>query len=144
MPFCRNCGAEYTEGAKFCQKCGTSLTAQPTVTYVAAAPRKDAGVTALIAGLVGIFLFGIGHFYVGKIGRGILFLVVGVVVKIVFAGTYLIGMLQLVFGTSGWGFGAFVLIGLLNLGLWIWQIYDAYALANKYNSEAERTGKPPW
>jgi len=144
MPFCKSCGAEYTEGAKFCHKCGASLTASPTVTYVAAAPRKDAGVTALIAGLVGIGLFGVGHFYVGKIGRGVLFLVVGIVVKIAFVAAYLIGMLQLVFGASGWGFGVFILIGLLNLGLWIWQIYDAYALANKYNAEAERTGKPPW
>ena len=26
MPYCKKCGAEYSEGSKFCSKCGTSLT----------------------------------------------------------------------------------------------------------------------
>jgi hypothetical protein len=45
----------------------------------------------------------------------------------------------------GGGFAAFaVLLIVLRVGVWIWQTYDAYKLARKYNAEVERTGKPPW
>jgi TM2 domain-containing membrane protein YozV len=95
-------------------------------------PRKDTGITALIAGLGGIFLLGLGYFYVGKIGRGILFLLVGVILKIAL-------VLSLFTAT-----GILILVAVLNLGLWIWQIYDPYKLAKTYNAKVERTGKPPW
>jgi TM2 domain-containing membrane protein YozV len=148
MPFCRNCGSQLAEGTKFCQNCGAPLephAAPPSPAALAAPiPRKDAGIAALIAGLVGLFLFGFGHIYVGKIGRGVVFLVVGIIVKIALVFFWLAGMIELTFGGTGAAFGLLILLALLNLGLWVWQIYDAYALAKKYNAEAERTGKPPW
>jgi TM2 domain-containing membrane protein YozV len=154
MPFCRNCGAQYSEGTRFCSNCGAALeAAAPPTTYhvtpgmsgitISTLPRKDTGITALIAGLGGIFLFGLGHFYVGKIGRGILFLLVGIVLKVALLVSYLGGIVSLFTGTSEW-FGILILVAVLNLGLWIWQIYDPYKLAKTYNAEVERTGKPPW
>lgn len=35
MPFCRNCGAEYSEGTEFCSECCAALES-PTVNYSAA------------------------------------------------------------------------------------------------------------
>jgi TM2 domain-containing membrane protein YozV len=146
MPFCKNCGTQYSEGTKFCSNCGAALEGAVVAAPVAAVAvsKKDAGVAALLAGLVGLFLFGIGHFYVGKIGRGVVFLVVGIIVKIGLAFFWLAGMVELMFVGAGAAFGLLILIALLNLGLWIWQIYDAYALAKRYNAEVERTGKAPW
>jgi TM2 domain-containing membrane protein YozV len=110
---------------------------------VSTLPRKDAGIAALIAGLGGLFLFGLGHFYVGKIGRGVVFLVVGLLLKIPLIWLIPIGMLSVLFG-SGEGFAALALLGLLNLVLWIAQIYDPYHLAKEYNAALESTSKPPW
>jgi TM2 domain-containing membrane protein YozV len=148
MPFCRNCGTQYTEGARFCGNCGVALEAPPTTYHVtpgvggitvSTLPRKDTGIAALIAGFGGLFLFGLGHFYVGKIGRGIVYLFLGIVLKIALA----VGVMSLFVG-SGVGFAILVLVALLNLFVWIWQIYDPYELAQTYNAEVERTGKPPW
>lgn len=41
MPFCRNCGAEISEGGRFCTKCGTPMESQPTP----AAPQPEPVVT---------------------------------------------------------------------------------------------------
>jgi hypothetical protein len=140
MPFCRNCGTEFTEGAGFCSKCGEKLT-PPVTTHNAAtsAPRKDAGVAALIAALVGIFLLGFGHFYVGRIGRGLIFLVVGFIVKVGFILSIALSALSPNSGNM-----AYIPLALLNLVVWAFQIYDAYGLAKRYNAEVEQTGRPPW
>ncbi len=61
--YCKNCGEVVTPMAAFCSTCGTAL--HNTV----AATRKS----RLIAGLLGIFLGGLGahNFYLGYKGRGI-------------------------------------------------------------------------
>jgi TM2 domain-containing membrane protein YozV len=128
LPFCGNCGAEYTEGTRVCVNCGADLEAAPVAALAVSALHKDVRVASyLLAGLVGIFIFGAGHFYLRKIRRGVVFLVLGIVVKTAL-------LLPLAFG----------LVAIVNLGLWIAQIYDAHALAKKYNAYVERTGKPPW
>jgi TM2 domain-containing membrane protein YozV len=157
MPFCGNCGTKYSEGARFCDSCGAVLTAagpaSASVKHVPSSyPRKDAGLAALFACLAGIFLFGLGHLYVGKIGRGVILLVVGLIVKILLIGLLIfvipIGALSVLSSPPAEAFGVallvLILLGLLNLGLWIWQIYDTYRLAVMYNETLERTGKPPW
>ena len=147
MPFCGNCGKQYTEGMKFCGYCGASLglPAAPPVLVVHGF-RKEPGIIALAAALVGIFLFGVGHFIVGKVGRGLAFLFVGIIVKLGIVFFFLIGTVEAVLRGSGTGtaLGLFLLLVILNFVLWIWQIYDPYALAKKYNAELERTGKALW
>jgi hypothetical protein len=96
--------------------------------------------------LVGIGVFGIGHVYVGRIGRGLVLIVISIAIHIplVMGALLLFPMLLL----SGAAFGALfigvVLLGLINLGLWIWQGYDAYKLAKQFNAHVEQYGKPPW
>jgi hypothetical protein len=36
------------------------------------------------------------------------------------------------------------LLVVVRLVSWIWQTFNAHSLANKYNAELERTGRPPW
>jgi len=81
---------------------------------------------------------------VGRIDRGILFLVVGFLAKIPLGGVIGSFPIAAFSGGSGALLGALILLALLNLGLWIWQIYDAYTLAKKYNAEVEHRGKLPW
>jgi len=151
MPFCRHCGAKHESGTRFCQQCGSPLEGPaayhitPSVREITAStlPRKDPGIVALIADLGDLFLFGLEHFYVGKIGRGIAFLIVGIIVKIVLIIFFVGGVMSMFFGRGGL-FDVFSIVGLLNLGLWMWQIADPDALAKRYNAEVERTGGPPW
>ncbi|MDW5562749.1 MAG: DUF6677 family protein [Methanomassiliicoccus sp.] len=143
--FCPNCGKDSAVGAKFCESCGTVLpidqaaqAANPQYAQTppqqappygqpqygqpmyAPVPLKNAGLAAVLA-----FLWaGLGHIYLGLIGKGILYMV-----------------LMVVF----WIIGILTIIGLIiPLVFWIWQIYDAYKLANQYNSAVQQTGRAPW
>ena len=87
---------------------------------------KSMGVTmvlALVLGLCG--LGGIGQVYLGKIIRGIVLCIVGI---ILFATLFLSAFLALVI---------FIPFGLIVL-------YDAYKLCKRYNDHLEQYGKPPW
>ena len=78
-------------------------------------PRKDAGIAALIAGLVGLVLMGIGHLYVGKIGRGILILAAGILARV----ALLWSGFGFILGSVAAGVLGIVIVVLINLGLWI-------------------------
>jgi len=71
MPFCKQCGKEISQNARSCPYCGADhlSPAQPTASIGIA--RKNAGLAAVLALIPGIFgIWGVGHLYVGKIGRG--------------------------------------------------------------------------
>lgn len=65
MIYCQGCGKEMHESAQACPSCGApnanALTGNKS--------RVVAGVLALLVGC-----FGVHHFYLGNIGRGILYL----------------------------------------------------------------------
>ena len=107
---------------------------------------KNPGVAALLAFFVGIGLFGVGHVYVGKIGRGVVLLVVSIILHV----PLVFGIVSLPFTAlygaavfGGW-FIAVVFLGLVNLALWVWQTYDAYKLAKQFNAHVQQYGKTPW
>lgn len=58
--YCKECGKQYPEGAKYCPNCGVHI--------------RHTGKSRVVAILLCFFLgcFGIHRFYVGKIGTGIL------------------------------------------------------------------------
>jgi len=64
MNFCPNCGVQTTPGAAVCTSCGVAL-AQPVV----AGEQKS----KMVAGLLGIFLGGLGihNFYLGYTGKAV-------------------------------------------------------------------------
>ena len=83
-------------------------------------PLKNAGIAAVLA-----FLWaGLGHVYLGQIGKGIIYMIMYIVL---------------------WIIGIVTLIGLiLVLIFWLWQLYDAYNKANEYNNALQQTGRAPW
>src|SRR6476661_1775786 len=88
--FCSSCGNEFPADTlvRYCPKCsiaiGTSNTVNQGSVYqspvIGQISYKSPGTAMLIAVLGGIFgLSGIGHIYVGKLGRGIAILMIGVI-----------------------------------------------------------------
>lgn len=115
--FCSNCGAEIDARAEICPKCGVRVAPPPPPTSnppTVMAERKNEGLSAVLS-----FLFvGLGQIYNGQIGKGILFIVVGVVA--------VLSML--------------ILIGFLLYPLfWVYNIYDAYTTAKAINAGTIRT-----
>ncbi len=136
---CSNCGAR-TEArfssneTSFCANCGGALRPDPSEGLPT---KKDPRSTILFAALLGFFVMGCGHFGLKRVGRGLAFLIVGLVTMIMFFISY---------------FGAFfeespmltILFGGIWLILWILQIVDATYLMRKYNEGIETLGHPPW
>ena len=82
MAMCTKCGVELKQGASFCTACGCQAQAGPqqqgqpgqtTMTYNPAEQKSK-----LVAGLLGILLggWGVHNFYLGRIGIGVLQIVV--------------------------------------------------------------------
>lgn len=65
--FCKNCGQTIDDNATFCDKCGAKVEAAAPVQ-----PNPNAK-SKLVAGLLGIFLGGLGihNFYLGYTGKAI-------------------------------------------------------------------------
>ena len=167
--FCSNCGEtlNLNEEIKKCSKCGIDLQQQqqqqqqlgsttqirPIVDQL---PYKSPGTAALIAFIGGIFaLLGLGHIFVGKIGKGFGILVSGIIIYVLFVimtislpVMLLLDLVESSTGDAGSGRIIFIImfiLGIAYLVLWIWQIFNARKLAKKFN-ELVRTngGKEPW
>ncbi|HUV24550.1 MAG TPA: hypothetical protein VMW26_03880 [Methanomassiliicoccales archaeon] len=110
------CGAFVESHWDYCQKCGKYLRGLPNVseTPVNAWRKKNpmiALLLALIPGLSGIW--GIGHFYVGEFGKGILLLFLGIILAFIMILNVICGLVILIIGFF----------------IWLWQGYDAYSIA---------------
>ena len=154
--FCSNCGEKLDTEKEMdeCPKCHSALhqhsehTKSPS-RVVEQLPYKSPGTAALIAFIGGIFaLPGIGHIYVGKVGKGIAILVGGIIL-------YVISILGIIFITTPKAYGPpggwiiISVIGAIGLAiayivLFIWQIFNARNLAKKFNESVKATGKVPW
>ena len=131
MAFCTKCGAEVSESDKFCRGCGAALLTR--VTPSVAIKRKDRGITLLLAILLGLIgFYGMGHVYLGRVGRGIVFLIADWFISIIAA------VLLFVI----WPIAILLFIG--SLILFFWQIFDANSLVQHYNKVLEETGSAPW
>lgn len=151
MPFCSRCGSQVgMAGEAFCSICGTplvtadspALTLQPVyvpplyapdprgVHYVPQmiVPMRMKNTT--IATVLSIFIVGAGQIYAGRVARGLgtiaLVSLVGVAAYLTFS---LLGLLLVI---------PFI------VGIFAWQVYDAYALAKKYNEHIRIHARPPW
>lgn len=141
--YCPYCGAQLPPGASFCPKCGASVqvapatptTQQPaipvTTTPVSPPPTRPPTTVVVgakspgVAAILSLLIPGLGQIYVGRVGRGLLILF------IVMPLTFVMASLTLIFV-------------FLPLIIWIWQIFDAYNLAKKYNDYLLSIGQPPW
>lgn len=135
--FCTHCGAVLINKNMPCPQCGHSRTTFnniPTPNQPRGSPPhimyKSEGNTIILAIVLGIFgLNGIGHLYIGKIGKGIGFLIGSIIL-------FAIGIATLFFVV-----GAFLLI--IYFVIFIWQIIDARNLCREYNHSVQTTGNPP-
>ena len=149
--YCIKCGAEIPDESEFCSKCGnpTSPNAAQNNRYAGVPPpyayqyqyqyqrpMKSVGLAAILS-----FLFtGIRQVYVGRIARGIGFIVCGVVIFSVLT------LMMFIFGgiaSSAIGV-LFIAASIISVVIWIFNIFDAYSLANEYNDVLQQTGNPPW
>jgi hypothetical protein len=167
--YCSNCGQSLEnlnfEQIKKCPKCEidlqtgaktgnlSPLSAQPSA-VVDQLPYKSPGTAALIAFIGGIFgLQGLGHIYVGKVGKGIGILIASIIIAFLLVFTT-VASLGIFFteedlSMSGSGIESAAIFIMFILGdayfvLWIWQIFNARKLAKKFNESVRTTGKEPW
>jgi TM2 domain-containing membrane protein YozV len=143
MPYCPACGKEAQPTQAYCMNCGASLGQTGSYDYSSRPPYQTVGVAhsqnqknpVIAAGLalvLGIFgLWGIGHMYAGRVGMGIGLLVTGLII----AG--LIGV-SVILTAIFIGYFGILLFGLLFLAGWLWQAYDAYRTAERYNWSSGR------
>jgi len=160
--FCSNCGEKLDadKDVAECPKCHSALhqhsehTESPS-RIVERLPYKSPGTAALIAFIGGIFaLPGIGHIYVGKVGKGIAILIFGVVLMVL---TFVLIFSVVPFTMStdeaanveNASIGIWIPIisaafGIAYFVLFVWQILNARNLARKFNETVKTTGKEPW
>ncbi len=160
--YCSNCGERLEnlnyEEIKKCPKCGIDLLQTASYTtrktsIVDQLPYKSPGTAALIAFIGGIFgLQGIGHIYVGKVGKGIGILIAGIIIAALLVITIMMGIMGPMMGMGPMMMDpsqmpliilSFIL-GIAYFVLWIWQIFNARNLAKKFNESVRTTGKEPW
>jgi len=153
--YCSHCEKDMPNDFKYCPVCGSPPAKksspppgeysrqfnppppQPkTANYSQNTPQypvgyKGEGTALILAIVLGLFgLCGIGHLYVGKIGRGI-----GILI-----GNWV--LLGIGVATAVFLIGIPFLIGALVL--FIWQIIDARNLCREYNDYLANNGRPPW
>lgn len=155
--FCSNCGEKLDSNVNIeeCPKCHSALHehsnhTQSAPRVVEQLPYKSPGTAALIAFIGGLFaLPGIGHIYVGKLGKGIGILIFGIVlVTLLFVLAYAIA-LYVENSLSDVSVGIWIpivtaIFGIGYVALFIWQIFNARNLARKFNESVKTTGKEPW
>ncbi len=101
--YCKNCGAEIDEKAEICPKCGVRVKPIPVTT-----DKKSSGIAAIAS----FFIPGLGQIYNGQIGKGIMYIIIGIIFALLMI----------------------VLIGFILYTLfWAYNIYDAYTTAEKIN-----------
>lgn len=141
---CSNCGSTVNSVAQFCSKCGTSLnsdtgTEQSKETPNIANPKKfERGpewksesttlILSIVLGIIGIQ--GIGHIYVGKLGKGIGILIGSLIL-------FIVGIVTI-------GFGVGIIFLIIYLIMFFWQIFNSRTLCRQYNDSLEKNGTRPW
>jgi TM2 domain-containing membrane protein YozV len=165
--FCSNCGEKFDTypDAGICPKCHTalhehpehiepkpSIVERPKPSIVEHLPYKNPGTAALIAFIGGIFgLPGIGHMYVGKVGKGIGILILGLILYAVVIILATTGLASLGLsnpdsaGSAAAGvFGMLFILIIVYIVFFLWQIFNARKMAKKFNEIVRTTGKEPW
>ena len=140
MAFCSRCGSQVPEGAQFCDRCGSPMGGgfqsysqgnQTTMSYTYRKDEKE----IILAVVLSLIIPGVGQIYCGRIGRGI-----GILVLTGLFGLMSFIPLLFIFDPASFNFAGFfalmVVVSIIALIFYIWQIYDAYRCADDYNRQA--------
>ncbi len=144
MPFCNNCGTEVHEGSTYCSRCGAYLGTPMGFAGYGNPLTKDEGLVLILSLVPALFgIMGIGQIYMGRLLRGIMFMIVGFLPFIL--------MILLMFGLSLMSRGdpgpliLLIIIGpLIYLVVLAIQTWDAWELVKEWNRAVARTSQEPW
>jgi len=128
----------FAEKSKQLQQINSQNNSQPQSYSEPPTPRrsynpeyKSEGTTMVLSIVLGLLgLCGVGHMYVGKVGKGVGILILGIIL-------FSVGITTIVFGV-----GAIFLI--IFVILFIWQIVNSRKLCFYYNSYLDSNGERPW
>ncbi len=138
--FCGSCGKSIGNEHEYCPKCGAALKGQsnstpnPNTQFQRPVEWKSESTTLLLSILLGLFgIQGVGHLYVGKIGKGVGILIGSIILIIV------------AIALTATGIGAIIGIPLIimYIVMFIWQIIDSRNICREYNRYLEQYHKPP-
>jgi len=106
--FCSSCGSQNDDTAKFCGKCGNTLSAaspqvRPNGTRIRGGSPTEKNPT--LAVIISFLIAGGGQFYNGDVKKGAAILIGSIV-------------------------GFFLTGGIATLAFWIWSMIDAYQVAS--------------
>jgi TM2 domain-containing membrane protein YozV len=161
--FCPNCGTSLPEESAFCPNCGFSLmkgTVPPTQPWQPNAPQNVPPPygynlpvkSELLAVILGFFIPGAGHIYLGKLVRGLIFMIAYFslsVISVWVVWNQIGGLVstsdpnEIMNALSG-SIGLIMAVSIATFIIWIVQIVDVYMLTKKYNEGLQRTGQAPW
>ncbi|MDD5474639.1 MAG: zinc-ribbon domain-containing protein [Candidatus Methanoperedens sp.] len=117
--YCPNCSTPIDETAEFCPECGVRFS-EPPLGRISTLPEKKSVALAVV---LSIFIPGAGQMYCGKVARGVGILVLSILMFSMFGYT----------AGSNPNSSEPVIPFLLWILVYIWNIYDAYKLAEKIN-----------
>lgn len=161
--FCPNCGTSLPEESAFCPNCGfdlkkgTAPPAQPWQPNVQQNAPPPYGYhlpvkSELVAAILGFFIPGAGHIYVGKIVRGLIFMIAYFSLSII--GFWVIwnqvgGLVSTsdpneVMNALSGSMGLIMAVSVITFIIWLVQLIDVVMLTKKYNEGLQRTGQAPW
>ena len=75
--FCQKCGEKNKESTKFCEHCGASISGNVSTIQKTAFHNIEKK-SPVVACLLNLVLLGAGFMYLGQVGRGFKYLIVGV------------------------------------------------------------------
>jgi len=121
---------------RFCKKCGAEVGAAATHS------RQSLEKNVALAVIGSAIIAGVGQLYLGKIARGVCFILVSFLATGIYMGVFRIaGMEDPSLGILSTGYAVTMAIV---VAIKIWSMIDAYKLAHKYNDHLKKTGTPPW
>jgi hypothetical protein len=104
--YCSKCGAKIEPNSRFCSSCGTPTSLAEVISAARKSISRD---RAILAYIMGILIPGIGHMIVGRVSRGILIFIVGIVVG------FVSGLV-----------GGLIFIAIFGIIYWVLQLIDLY------------------
>ncbi len=165
VAYCGKCGQKVAISNNFCQKCGAKTNqnnsdssgynqqnSQPNVSSRLQRPPewKSVSITTILSVIIGLFgIQGVGHFYLGKIGRGIGILIAPLVLLIIgMAGLMSLTAVSVYSNAPEGVIIGYVIFGIGSIVFYIfmffWQIFDARKLCRYYNDYLEKNNRAPW
>ena len=137
--FCGGCGGPLASKYSPCPKCGhvkTTFAPPPQYSSPGVQPQnflyKSSGTTNLLSILCSLLIAtnGVGHLYLGQIGKGIGLMIGGWILLGV-------GIVTIMFGVG-------IIILIVWFVLWIYSMIDANKQCQIYNQFVSQNGRAPW